>query len=55
MRFSSNLLVVLCVGALALAAPTPVDEGDVGIVKGKDFDPPQTVRTFANKIVVVLD
>jgi len=55
MRCSSNLLTVLCVGALALAAPTPVEEGDVGLVRGKDFDPPKTLRPFANKIVAVLD
>jgi len=33
------VLVSLCVGALALAAPTPVEEGDIGSVKSKDFIP----------------
>jgi len=33
------MLVVLGVGALALAAPTPVKEGDIASVKSKDFIP----------------
>ena len=53
MRFSSSLFVVLSVSALALAAPTPVEEGDVVLVKPKKLEPKGSVRTFANEIVWV--